>query len=189
MQKSTGININLAKGKGDTLVDRIITFALTTGRIVIIATELVALSAFLYRFGLDRTLVDLHDRIKQEQAVVGLLKDNEKTFRNLQDRLSLASTLTQQSSQLPTYLTDVISYTTPDMEIHTISVAPEAIRIEAQFQSIIALSNFVDKLKAYKPITSVSLDRISNQTEKATITVNITATLKQQKTVGTKEQL
>lgn len=187
MQKTSSININLAKHRGESFVDRFIRFALTTGRIVVILTEVIALGAFLYRFTLDRTLVDLHDRIQQGQAVVNLLKDNETTFRNLQNRLSLAATLTKEGDTMPKYLTDVISYAPSDMQIHTIAVAPDAIRIEATLQSIDSLSTFVDKLKAYPAVTSVSLDRIANQTETATITVDITALLKQQPGVQTQQ--
>src|SRR6185312_966933 len=103
MQKTSSITINLAKHRGESFVDRFIRFALTTGRVVVILTEVIALGAFLYRFTLDRTLVDLHDRIQQGQAVVNLLKDNETTFRNLQDRLALASTLTKEEDAMPKY--------------------------------------------------------------------------------------
>lgn len=181
MQKTSGISINLAKNRGESFLDRFIGFALTTGRLLVIVTEGIALIAFIYRFSLDRTLVDLHDRITQNQAVVNLLKNNESLFRNLQDRLSLAATLSTQGNQAPTYLTDIVSFATPDMTIRTIDVATDAIRIEAKVQSVDSLTTFVDKLKGYPPVTSVSLDRIANQTATDTITVNITATLKQQK--------
>ena len=178
MQKTTDIGINLAKNRGESLVDRFITFALNTGRVLIISTELIALGAFLYRFSLDQTLVQLHDSIQQQSAVVDLLKDNEKTFRGLQNRIGLSSTLTQQSNIFPQMLSDIFSFSPSDMNIHTISLAPDGVRIEATMQSVASLSNFVDKLKSYPKVNSVSLDRISNQTETATITVDITAILK-----------
>lgn len=181
MQKTPGIAINLAKNHGESFLDRFIRFALTTGRIVIILTEVVALGAFLYRFSLDRQLVDLHDRIAQETAVVNLLKDNETKFRTLQDRLQLASTLIKEDDSLPTYMTDIIAFAPSDMDIHTIAVAPDAVRIEATLQSVSSLTTFVEKLKSYTAVDSVSLDRISNQTETATITVDITALLKKPK--------
>lgn len=188
MQKASGISINLAKNRGESFVDRFVGFALTTGRLLVIITEGIALIAFIYRFSLDRTLVDLHDRITQNEAVVNLLKNNETLFRNLQDRLTLAATLTKQGGQTPTYLTDIVSFATPDMTIRTIDIGTDAIRIEVKVQSVSSLSDFVDKLKAYSPVTAVSLDRIANQTATDTITVNITATLKQQKGTGQKGQ-
>lgn len=181
MQKITSVTINLAKNRGESIVDRFVGFALTIGRVLVIGTELIALSAFLYRFSLDRTLVDLHDRITQQEAIVKLLHDNEVLFRGIQDRLSLASTLLSQSSQIPKYLSDVRAFAPFDMHIQTIAVATDGIRINATTQSVDSLTTFVDKLKAYSPVQSVSLDRIDNQTSTDTITVSITALLKQSK--------
>lgn len=183
MQKAPLITINLAKNRGETLADRIIGFALTIGRVLIIGVEVIALGAFLYRFTLDRTLVDLHDRITQQEAVVKLLHDNEVLFRSLQDRLNLAATLVQQSSQLPKYLIDIETFAPFDMNIHAIAVATDGVRIQATVQSVDSLTTFVDKLKAYPPIKSVSLDRIDNQTATSTITVSITALFKTPKGV------
>jgi hypothetical protein len=178
MQKTPDLGINLAKNRGESIVDRFISFALNTGRVLVIGTELIALGAFLYRFSLDQTLVQLHDSVQQQEAIVNLLKDNEKTFRGLQNRLSLSSTLIKQGSIFPKLLSDVFSFAPSDMNIHTLSLAPDGIRVEATVQSVDSLSNFVDKLKAYPAVSGVSLDRVSNQTETATITVDITALLK-----------
>lgn len=184
MQKTTSININLAKNRGGSLLDRFVGFALTIGRVLVIGTELIALGAFLYRFTLDRTLVDLHDRISQQEAVVKLLHDNEVLFRGIQDRFTLASTLLTQSSQIPKYLSDVRAFAPFDMHIQNIAVASDGIRINATAQSVDSLTVFVNKLKTYSPIQSVSIDRIDNQTSTDTISVSITALLKQSKTTS-----
>lgn len=181
MQKPATTNINLAKNRGESFFDRFILYALTVGRILIICTELIALGAFLYRFTLDRTLVDLHDRISQEQAVIKLLHNNEVLFRSIQDRLKLASLLLQQNSQLPEYLSTVEGFAPSDMNIHSVAIAPDGVRIQATVQSVDSLTNFVNKLKTFSPVQSVSIDRIDNQTETATITVSITALFKPQK--------
>src|SRR5258706_9366482 len=91
--------INLAKGRGQTFLDRFLNWALSIGRVVVIVTEAVALTAFLYRFNLDRQIIDLHSRINQEQIIVKLLNNNETTFRSLQDRLSLINKLSQQAPE------------------------------------------------------------------------------------------
>lgn len=181
MEKDLSININLAKNRGESILDRVISFALTIGRILIITTEIIALSAFLYRFSLDKTLVDLNDRINQEEAIIKLLQNNEVRFRNLQDRLSLSSLLLQQGTSLPKYLMDVVSFAPSDMQISNIAVATDAVRIQATAMSVDSLTNFVNKLKTYPSITGVSIDRIDNQTQTSTISVNITAQLKKVK--------
>ncbi|MDE2025485.1 MAG: hypothetical protein KGJ07_03255, partial [Patescibacteria group bacterium] len=81
---SANTTINLVRGRRPRVLDQFVGWALTIGRVVVILTELIALGAFLYRFGLDRQLVDLHDKIAQEQSIVDLLKQNENSYRNLQ---------------------------------------------------------------------------------------------------------
>lgn len=180
MPKLPNVSINLAKNRGASVTDRVIAFALTTGRVIVILTEVIALGAFLYRFTLDQSLAKLHDHITQEIAVVNLLKSNEATFRSLQARLSLASTLGRQGIEFPKYLSDIMNFASPDITINAIALAPDGIRLEATTQSVSSLSDFVEKLKAYGPVQSVSLDRISNQTQSAILTVSITALLKPQ---------
>src|SRR5689334_11570583 len=82
--------INLLPNKGDSLFEQFLSWALTVGRLLIIITETLALSVFLYRFVLDVQIIDLHDKIKQESAIIDNLKDQEESFRNLQTRLLLA---------------------------------------------------------------------------------------------------
>lgn len=177
MQKTASVTINLAKNRGESIVDRIIGFALTTGRVLIIITELIALGAFLYRFTLDRTLVGLHDAITQEAAIVNLLHSNEVRYRGVQDRLTTASLLLK-SPPLNQYLLDIKGFAPFDITIHSIAVAQDAIRIQASTQSVDSLTIFVDKLKQYPPIKSVSIDSVDNQTSTSVIAVSITATLK-----------
>lgn len=171
-------SINLLKKEEQGFLDRFIHWSLTIGRYVIILTETIALVAFLYRFTLDRQLIDLHDSIKQKQAVVNLLKNNEETYRNLQDRIAIAASLSSAGGQTVKMVNDILGFTPPEMIINTINFTGERIRIEARVQSVGALSSFIEKLRDYEPIQAISLDELENKTSSATIVVSITATLK-----------
>src|SRR3972149_11726382 len=96
MQSSA--SINLIKSKVN-IFDEILKWALTVGRLLVILTELTAFSAFIYRFTLDRTLIDLHEKINQEQAIVASLKDREAIYRNLQGIITDAATITKSGSR------------------------------------------------------------------------------------------
>ena len=45
-------------------VGQLLTWVLSVGRYVVVFTELIVISAFLYRFGLDRNLTDLRASVK-----------------------------------------------------------------------------------------------------------------------------
>lgn len=177
-KKTSGIFINLAKGRGESFLDRFIFWALNAGRVIIILTEAVALGAFLYRFSLDRRLSDLHDRIVQEEAVVQLLKDNETTFRSLQDRLTLAKSVMTNTNQAMTTFTDIIGFMPSDINLKSIAYSGDSIRLDASAQSITSFTTLIDKLKAYPQIASVSIDRIDNRASVGMLSLVISATFK-----------
>ncbi len=173
------LNINLVKNRKPKLFDQFIGWSITIGRAVIILTEALALGAFLYRFNLDRQLVDLHDKIVQEQNIVAFFKKNEDTYRNLQDRLTLAKAAIQSENQTIKTYSDIINLVPSDVSISSITYTAANMRIETQAQSISSISKFVDQLRQYTQITSVSIDNIENKTSTGVITVGITAILKQ----------
>lgn len=181
MEKISSLDVNLAKNRGPKLTDRILSFALTIGRVLIILTEAIALGAFLFRFGLDRQLVDLHDRISQEQAILQLLKNNETTYRSLQDRLTLEKNISNTSSETVKIVSDISSLIPTDMNLLLLSFNAGNIRIEGTVSSLISLSAFVKKLQSYSQVDRVSLDKLENKTAQGAITASLTIILKKQK--------
>lgn len=171
-------SINLVKDRKPHLLDQFIGWAVTIGRALVIVTELVALGAFLYRFGQDRQLVDLHDKIAQEQNIVNFLKKNELTYRNLQTRLDLANTIILNQTQVSKTFQDILNLIPGDMTIKTITFAPDTMKIDASVGSVTSLSGFVDALKTYPTIDNVSIDKIETKTASATINASITLLFK-----------
>lgn len=172
------LSINLLKTGRVNLFDKFIDWALTFGRVVVIGTEVIALCAFLYRFSLDRQLVDLHDQIELKDTYVRALKTNEEKYRNLQERLTLSSTIGKSTTETVTLFKDIIGLAPTDFFVNNLRISQENIRIEASAGSVSSLTYFIDKLKKYPQVETVSLDTIENKTSRATIAVSITAQFK-----------
>lgn len=172
-------SINLLGNRQGTL-DLIIAWALTIGRVLVILVEIVALGAFLYRFSLDNQLQDLRTKIKQEQAIVIYQKDSENKYRNLQDRLAVVSSFSSSSNKDLKIFQDIVTFAPSGLTFKVIDLSEEKLQIEATVNTVSSLSSFIDNLKAYSPIDTVSLDKIENNTSNATIAVGITATFKKQ---------
>src|SRR3989344_7268057 len=167
------VSINLIKDQKSDLLERIINWSLGVGRILIIVTELIALGAFLWRFGLDQQLVDLHTEIKQKQAIVSAFKKNEDEYRNLQERLSLASNFSVFTEKKQKIFEDIINFAPPGLVFNQISLIGERVSMEININSVLPLSNFIDSLKSYPEIESISIDKIESKTKSAVITVGI----------------
>lgn len=170
--------INLLRGHGESFLDKFLRWALTIGRFLVIVTETTALAVFAYRFSLDRQLVDLHDKIKQEQAIVFSLRQSEETYRNLQSRLSLVKQTTEQNQRVPTLFQNMISLAGP-VTLTSIAITDKDVKLEVSAHTTADLTKFVNKVKTYKGVTSVSIDRVENKTASALINASITLSFTQ----------
>lgn len=180
MPKKSG-SINLLNTRQKSFFEQFINWALTIGRLVVIATELIALGAFLYRFSLDQQLIDLHSKIKQEQAIVSYLKDSEATYRNLQDRLSVASQFGDYGASRVKIFNDIVGFAPSGISFSDFNFSEDRIRINADVISVDALSSFVNSIKSYYLTDSVVIEKIQNKPSNGTVAVTITMMLKASK--------
>lgn len=171
-------SINLVRGRRPRVFDQFINWALTVGRAVVILTELVALSAFFYRFFLDQQLIALHDKILQEQSIVNQLQKNENTYRNLQNRLKLATSIISNDHLSVSRYQDILAMITPDIALKTLIIDPNSMTMTMDVPTVLTLGTLVNNFKAYPPVTNVSIDKIENKTSIGLIGVNIALTLK-----------
>ena len=170
-------SINLLR-KQESIIGRFIRWALTVGRLLVIITELVALSAFIYRFSLDSQLVDLRGKITQKQNIIRLLQKNEETYRNLQDRLFASAKLESQTEKITKTFLDVINLAPQDLALHNLSISQNSITIEATTQSAFSLKNYIDSLKNYPGVKSFIVSKIENKISSATLGVSMQVQMK-----------
>ena len=173
-------SINLLRNNRKETIEHIINWTVTIGRILVVVVELAALAAFLYRFTLDNQLQDLQTKIKQEQTIVAVQAKTEASYRNLQDRLTVASSFSGLGTQNVKTFKDIIAFAPQGMTFTTVNFSTNGIQFQANVDSVLPLSVFIGKLKAYPLIDTVSIDQIQNKTSTAMITVGISTTFKKQ---------
>lgn len=170
--------INLIPKNNDSLLNQFLDWSLTIGRLLVILTEMVALGTFLYRFGLDMQIVNLHDDIKSKSFIVDNFKAAEDKFRDVQDRLATVkeySTVAHTTSDIFTRITKLGQ---GNVTFKDLTISTQDAKIVVAARSASSLATFVQALKNDSAITSISIDKITNQTDTAEITVYMTATLK-----------
>jgi len=172
------ISINLIKDQKNDIVERVINWSLSIGRVLVIATELVALVAFLWRFGLDQQLIDLHTQIKQKQVIVAAFKKQEDEYRNLQDRLAIASNFSTLANQNLNDFKAILDIATKYATFNKISTSNNKISMEINIPSVISLSNLVNEVKSYTSTQNISIDKIETKTSSGIIIVGISVYLK-----------
>lgn len=167
--------INLLPHKGEALFEQFLSWALTVGRLLIIITETLALSVFLYRFILDVQIIDLHDKIKAESAIVGSFKTQEEAFRNLQTRLLLAKNFDSKKDTSLSLLQATIELGRNKVTFKNITIGVDSMVLELQASSATLLNNFVKGLRSNPDISDVSIDRVENSPSTGLVTLAITA--------------
>ncbi len=170
-------SINLIKKKDSAFFDKFIDWALSVGRLIVIITQIIAIAAFLYRFSLDEKLVRLHGEIRQKQTQLSFLKKDEENFRNLQDRLSLASNFAKDGATVYKSFQDIVSFTPEDLKFNEMSLSHDRATISMNVLSTSSLTEFVNSLKSYSRIKSLSVDNIENKPDVG-LSVAITALFK-----------
>ncbi len=71
------------------VLGKILKWALTSGRVLVVLTEFVVILAFGSRFYFDKKLNDLVETIDQKQAVVDSFADIEKKIRDILSRQTI----------------------------------------------------------------------------------------------------
>jgi hypothetical protein len=169
--------INLLPNK-ENVLNQFLSWALTIGRLLVIITETLALSVFIYRFSIDMRLVDLHDKIKTTSIIVSNFKDGEDNYRDLHARLAFAREYDDSSDKTLKVLKDVVEMGRGRITFKNLLVTTNSIEIEAQASSVASLSLFTTTLKNYPEVTKVSVNRVENRTSSAQVTIGISADLK-----------
>lgn len=171
-------SINLLPHKSESFLSQFLNWTLTIGRLLIILVEMLALGTFLYRFSLDMQIIDLHDKIEAQSFILANFSSSEATFRDLQDRLATINRYDEIGSTTTSIFRDITELGQGQVTFRNLTVETTTATIEAQAPSASALSAFVEKLRQHPSVSTVSIDKVENNTSAATVTVTVTASLK-----------
>jgi len=159
---ANNITINLL-GESEfehTPLGRIVSWAVTYGRYIMIGTEIVVLLAFISRFSLDRKLTDLKEEISQKQDIIQANSQFEHDIRTLQDKLTKIKALTTQpvsSLDLLTFFRNVVP---SGVYFQTYDQNENKLSIKAVAGSTDAFSQFIANLQASKFVTGVDFGNV-----------------------------
>lgn len=165
-------SINLIKPK-ISLIDEITKWAFNIGRLLIIIVEIVAFSAFIYRFSLDRRLVDIHDSIEQKQNTIAHLQKQEDEFRVLQEKINISSIASTDGTRYLNILNQIALFAPPGMKFDTFRIGENKIEISITTNSMSYFSNFIKQLQEYDEIETVEITNIDSSGQKVNIVLKI----------------
>lgn len=141
-------------------VGRIVGWAVTFGRYIMITTEMVVLLAFISRFSLDRKLTDLNESISQKQIIIEANKDFEDEFNKTQEKIKFIKNHLAIQQKPVDNLFFLKSIMPTEVFIEKLNIAPESISGEAQAGTTAGFATFINNLKTHPEFNDISLGEI-----------------------------
>lgn len=160
------LNINLSSSGKATVGKVVYGWTIDAGRAIIVLIELIALGALGYRFVIDRQIVDLHDQIKVQEAYIAAQANDEKTYKSIQDRLKNIKITEEETNAKIEIMNEILKA----IELGTffnssLSISDQSIAIDGSTFSIYTLTNFLNGMKAFPSVSSISIDEINTADE------------------------
>ena len=142
---------------------RILKWALSSFRVMVIATELIVMSAFLSRFWLDAKNSDLNEELEINKAQVGAYIDIETTFREKQQKLGIVKSLYAEPK-----LSEMMNTFTRLMPG---DITEGQLQLRASALSENSIAQFLVNLEKDNTFKDTNLSQVSTSTENSNLTL------------------
>jgi len=139
---------------------RLLTWATTYGRYIMITTEVIVLLAFISRFSLDRKLTDLKEEISQKQEIIQANSDFEKEFRDLQERMKTVKTLIADQQQSRNVLEELRRALPPDVYFESFAINERNVTVKIRAMGTAGFSQFVANITSMTTLKDIDISDI-----------------------------
>lgn len=178
IKKIKQINLLPLQGLDTTVFGRILKWALSSFRIMVIFTELVVMAAFLSRFWLDAKNSDLNDTLEVNKAQVMAYSDIESEFRLRQKQIAIAKTMYSDTKRSD-IISNIIKLLPTDIILSTVSIEKNDLQIKAFSGSERSIVQLLTNIEDRKELDDVKLSQLSSSSNNnALIIFTISATIK-----------
>jgi len=176
--KQQEINLLPEREFAGTVTGRILSWIISTFRVIVIATEILVMTAFLSRFWLDAQNTDLNEAIEEKKAIILAQSDFEHEFKDAQKRIDIYSQLSSRKT-FSSYVTTISNQLPPDVSFTSLQESPGEIEITGQTVSEKSTQQLVVNLQSTGLFEDVLLTDIkTSQFDPGTITFTIKTILK-----------
>lgn len=161
-QNNISVNLLTQDEFSSSQTGKILLWALSVGRYIVVITELIVIMSFLSRFKLDRDLTDLNEAIEKQKAIIQSYGTLETQFRQTQDQLQFIRQNT------PIYSADetlaIISKTLPpDVKIDELTLNTQGFSFTSTALSMEGFTQFIQAMFNQNEISDVILGTVDTK--------------------------
>jgi hypothetical protein len=181
--KATSVNLLEHDQSAESPIGRILNWATSYGRYIMITTEIVVILAFISRFSLDRKLTDLNETIAQKQAIIEANQPFEKDVLLIQSRLAEIKSLISSQNKFSDIILLFKSLIPPGVLVSSININPNQILLDVTASSTESFSEIINNFSQTPQFYDVNIGDISKDPSrgiqfKLTINLQTPTTLK-----------
>lgn len=177
-QSKISVNLLTQDEFSSSPIGKVLLWALSVGRYIVVFTELIVILSFLSRFKLDRDLTDINESIEKQKAIIESYGGLEEEFRAQQKLLKFVAQKSPEPSVSDSLI--IIKETMPtDIKLETFSYQADELNLKATALSLPAFSSFINTLLRNQDIADISIKSIEAQAQGLIVTFELVATLNQ----------
>lgn len=175
-------NVNLLINRAEKIkfTTRLLKWALSSGKFIVIFIEIITISAFVYRYKLDADLADIQDQINDKISYINTLKSDEILLRNTQFQINNIIKLKKEKVDLISPLNELTKILPRDVIITNLSFdrnqayPKTSLSITGKTPSNLELSVLIKELQKNPIFSDINLTNVSFETQTIfTITGNL----------------
>lgn len=160
-KKTALINLLQKEDFSATTIGRVLSWILSTFRVIVIVTEILVMLAFLSRFWLDAQNTDLNEQIKQKQAVLAASIPFEKNFKDTQARLAVFSEYAEGEGVIANSFETISSRLPDDVLLSSIKYLQAGVEIKGFAVNERGIQQFIVNLYDEDSIEEVTLGEVA----------------------------
>ena len=156
---------------------KILKWALTSGRVLVVLTEFVVILAFGSRFYFDRRLNDLIEVIVQEQAVVDSYADIEKRVRAVLAKQAIVEKYSKEGLVIDNVIKQIRMVTPQDVSFDEIAIDGKGFSLTGSAGSEGGLANLLLGVNTIPNIGGVNVGGIEFDQRRGVINFRVSVTM------------
>lgn len=141
---------------------KVMQWALSVGRYIVIFTELVVILSFLTRFNLDRQVTDLNESIFQKKTIIESYGTLEQDVRLTQQKIENYLQIEQQSN-LAEVFPKLTKVTPQEIKLDKLTIQPGFMTLSGSTFSQQALNLFTNNLQLSPDFADIKINKIETE--------------------------
>jgi hypothetical protein len=172
--RGKGINLLVPSKFGQSFGGKFLKWAVTSGRYVVIVTEMVVVLAFLSRFKLDTDLSRLNSTVAERKMVLDSLTEKETEFKSVQKKVDWVNQILNRKIMAGEVIPLIVDKTPEGVRFLGIKFDEKSVNVNASAANETVMGLFLDRLNRDPDWESVDLSSVAeDKTEGLTFTVNV----------------